>query len=262
MRDPVYAEPYAGGAGAALLLLFSEKVSRIVLNDKDPCIYAFWRAVLNQTGQFLDLLAAVPITIEEWRRQRAIYENPRRHGQLSLGFATFFLNRCNRSGILVTGGPIGGFDQRGKWLLDARFNRAALRDRIEKIEMFRDRIEVHNLDALDFLRSIVRPIAQAKQQCLVFLDPPYYAKGKELYLNAYEHADHAALQKFLRRTRFFNWILTYDDMPQIRQLYCELYPKKFDQLYSAYERRIGRELLIHDPRLSVPDDLPRSSSVA
>lgn len=256
MRDPIYVEPYAGGAGAALELLFSERVSRVVFNDKDRCIFAFWRAILNQTEQFLDLLDSTPVTIKEWRRQREIYEHPSQHGQLRLGFATFFLNRCNRSGILVTGGPIGGYDQKGKWKINARFNRKGLRERIEKIAIYRDRIEVHNLDALDFLRSVVRPITSRRNSCLVFLDPPYYAKGKELYLNAYNHADHVALARFLRRSRFFNWVLTYDNVPQIRELYSHLEPQEFDLSYSAYRRRMGRELLIHDSRLLMPDNLP------
>ncbi len=262
MRDAVYAEAYAGGAGAALSLLFSEKVSRVVLNDKDRCIHAFWRAVLNQTEQFLDLLDSTPVTIDEWRRQREVYDHPCRHGQLRLGFATFFLNRCNRSGILVSGGPIGGYAQKGKWKIHARFNRTGLRNRIEKIDLYRERIEVHNLDALVFLREVVRPITRKKAPCLVFLDPPYYAKGRQLYLDAYEHDDHAALARFLKRSRFFGWVLTYDNVPEIRQLYASLDPQAFDLSYSAYERRTGRELLMHDPRLSMPDELPGSSSAA
>lgn len=258
MRDPVYVEPYAGGAGAALELLFSERVSRVVFNDKDRCIFAFWRAILNQTEQFLDLLDSTTISIKEWRRQRKIYEHPKRHGQLRVGFATFFLNRCNRSGILVSGGPIGGHDQKGKWKINARFNKEGLRERIEKIGLYRDRIEVHNLDALDFLRSVVRPITSGRNSCLVYLDPPYYAKGKELYLNSYDHADHVTLAKYLSRSKFFNWVLTYDNVSQIRELYSEFKPQEFDLSYSAYERRTGRELLIHDPRLLMPGSLPRA----
>jgi DNA adenine methylase len=256
MRDPVYAEPYAGGAGAGLSLLYAEKVSRIVLNDKDRCIYAFWRAVLNQTEGFLDLLESTPVTIREWRRQRGIYQRPSRHGLLRLGFATFYLNRCNRSGILVTGGPIGGHDQQGKWKLDARFNRAALRERIEKVALFRDRIEMHKLDAVEFLRDVVRPITRCPQPCLVYLDPPYYAKGRDLYLNAYKHDDHAALGRFLGRTRFFQWVMTYDSVPEIHSIYATLPKREFELDYSAYERRSARELLIHDPRLSIPSGLP------
>jgi DNA adenine methylase len=262
MRDPVYAEPYAGGAGAALSLLFSEKVSHIVLNDKDRCIYAFWRAILNQTKQFLDLLESTAVTIDEWQNQREIYQSPSRYGQLRLGFATFYLNRCNRSGILVNGGPIGGFDQQSKWQIGARFNKSALREKIEKISLYRDRIEIHNLDALDLLRMVIRPIACKQNLCLVYLDPPYYEKGKNLYLNAYSNIDHAVLARFLKRTRFFNWILTYDNVPQIYEMYTNYAPKSFNLCYSAYKRRTGHELLIHDPRLLLPDKLPGISCAA
>ena len=204
----------------------------------------------------MKLIPEVHVTIDEWRHQREIYQHPGRHGQLRLGFATFFLNRCNRSGILVKGGPIGGYEQQGRWLIDARFNRITLRNRIEKIELYRDRIEIHNLDALEFLRKIVHPIASKKDSCLVYLDPPYYVKGRELYLNAYDDTDHAALAKYLKKTSFFNWILTYDNVPQIYELYADYEPNPFELSYSASRWRIGREIMINDPRLILPSNLP------
>ena len=252
MRDPVYVEPFAGGAGAALSLLYSEKVTRIVLNDKDRCVYAFWRAAMYQTDAFIDLLESTPITIAEWRRQREIYLRPHRSGILKLGFATFYLNRCNRSGILMTGGPIGGIEQKGKWRIDARFNRSSLRDRIEKLNLFRDRIEIHNLDALDFLRTTVRPITRTSDSCLVYLDPPYYNKGQELYLNAFTHQDHAQLARFLGRARFFSWVMTYDNVKEIRSLYADWPRRGFDLDYTAHSRRKGKELFISDDRLRMP----------
>ncbi len=254
--DPVYFEPYAGGAGAALSLLFAERVSRIVLNDRDRCVYAFWRAALNQTDRFLELLDSTPLTIREWRRQRQVYLHPRGESLLRLGFATFFLNRCNRSGIIGTGGPIGGLEQRGKWKLDARFNRETLRERIEKVELFRDRIEFHDMDAIHFLRSVVRPIIRRGAAALTYLDPPYYSKARDLYLDSYTHADHATLARFLGRSRFFKWIMTYDNVPEIRALYGKHPQLPFDLDYSLYERRSGSELLIHDPGLTVVSKPP------
>src|SRR5207248_2479181 len=128
-----YVEPYAGGAGAALALLILGKVDSIVINDLDRAVFAFWKAVTENTDNFIQRIRQTPLTINEWYRQREIYRQPDTE-LYDLGFAAFFLNRTNRSGIL-DGGVIGGKNQTGKWSLDARFNKEAL---IKKIEVLAD----------------------------------------------------------------------------------------------------------------------------
>lgn len=250
LQDGVYVEPYAGGAGAALTLLFGEHVQRIVLNDADPCVYAFWDAVLNRKDDFVRRLTETPVTINEWKRQRDIYRNQRRHSRIKVAFASFYLNRCNRSGIMVNGGPIGGFEQTGKWKLDARYNRDELIRRIEKIHLYRDRIEIHNLDAIDFLSDVVGRSA-AVDETLVYLDPPYYVKGSELYLNHYRPDDHAKLAASIKRQTGYRWLMTYDDVPEIHDLYNGCNTAHFDLRYSAHTSRLGSELLIWSSSLSV-----------
>jgi len=253
-NDAVYAEPYAGGAGAALGLLYSERVSRVLINDIDPRVAAFWRSVTKQSTAFLRLVGQVSLTIDEWRRQREIYLHYHRHSSLRVGFATFFLNRCNRSGILVSGGPIGGYDQRGIWKLDARFNREELCERISTIAAYRDRILVTELDALVFLRTVVRPIT-ATESVFVYLDPPYFEKGSLLYHDAYDKRAHQAVARFLRRQRSFRWVLSYDNAPEVRRIYSAFRQIPFDLAHTAYQRRCGRELLICRHDLKVPRDV-------
>ena len=255
LLDGVYVEPFAGGAGVGLALLYSELVGRVILNDADPCIYAFWQVILKRTDAFLNLLREVPVTIDEWRRQRAIYRSPKAHSQIRVALATFYLNRCNRSGIIVNGGPVGGWKQDGLWRLDARFHKDDLADRIERISLYRDRITMHNLDALDFLRRVVKSTCDL-DHTLVYLDPPYYAKGKELYLNHYSHEDHAELARYVKRQGRLKWVLTYDDVPQVHSLYPSRAKKQFSLAYSASGRKRGREILIWADGVGVPDSLP------
>lgn len=254
LQDGVYIEPYAGGAGAALKLLFGEHVQRIVLNDADPCVYAFWNAVLNRKEDFIHRLQAASVTIDEWKRQRDIYRNQYRHSRIKVGFAAFYLNRCNRSGIMVNGGPIGGFEQKGKWKLDARFNKEELVRRIEKIHIYRDRIDVHNLDAITFLKKVVGR-SKRIEDTLIYLDPPYYVKGSELYLNHYGPKDHARLAAFVKRQSGYRWLMTYDNVPEIRALYAGLETVDFNLRYSAHTSKLGREMLISSGNLIMPDDL-------
>ena len=127
-----YAEPYAGGAGVAIRLLLNGHVSRIHLNDSCIGVYSFWRSILAKTEEFCKRIANVPLTVPEWRRQKEIFSRPSEFNQIDVGFSMFYLNRCNRSGIL-SGGLIGGPKQNGKWRMDARFNREELIRRIKAI---------------------------------------------------------------------------------------------------------------------------------
>ena len=248
----VYAEPYAGGAGAALSLLYSEHVSKVLLNDADPCVYAFWRSVLTRTDDLLRLVRDTPLTITEWRRQREIYRSRSTESQLRLGFAAFYLNRTNRSGIIKNGGVIGGLTQRGEWKLDARFNRSDLVRRLARVALYKARISVTKMDALRFMRTRVEPIASADPRgVLVYLDPPYYNKGSELYLNYYSPEDHRALASYLRGPRPFRWILTYDRSRPIISLYSWANQFCFKLPYSANRRRDGHEVLIAPKELRI-----------
>ena len=134
-NPPVYVEPFAGGAGLALELLFNGVVNRVKINDFDPAIYSFWYSITTEETfhLFVDYLDKVEVNIEEWYHQKDIYLNQSNHSQLELGFATFFLNRCNRSGILKAG-PIGGKKQDGKYKIDCRFNKDKLKSLTHMIE--------------------------------------------------------------------------------------------------------------------------------
>jgi len=244
IQDGTYIEPYAGGAGAALNLLYAEHVERIILNDVDPCIYAFWEAVLCRKNDFIKRLKEIPISIDEWRRQREIYLNHKRYSKIKVAVATFYLNRCNRSGIIVNGGPVGGYEQAGKWKINARFNKDELIRRIEKVHLYRDRIDFYNLDAIDFLDRLA-VCFDTKRKMLIYLDPPYYVKGSSLYLNHYDHDDHVRLASYLQKHHDFHWLLTYDNVPEINALYREYCRFPFDLLYTAHSRKMGSELLIH-----------------
>jgi DNA adenine methylase len=245
-----YVEPYAGGASIALALLFGEHVERVVINDADPCIHAFWKAVLFETEKFVGLLYSTPTSVDEWAEQREIYQQPKRYAALRLGFATFYLNRCNRSGIIARGGPIGGQEQNGAWKIDARFNRVELERRIRRIATYRERIVLSNSDAIDLLKHDVKRLR--RERPFVYLDPPYYAKGPDLYLNYYEHEDHAKLARYMKQQNDYPWIMSYDNVAEITALYQGYRQVHFSLDYSARERREGSEIMIFRSEIAFP----------
>lgn len=248
--EPVMAEPYAGAAGASLELLFRERVRSIAINDLDYRIFSFWWGAMNHTEAFLDRIDNARLSIREWRRQRTIYRNARRHKRIDVGFATFYLNRTNRSGILVNGGPIGGIEQTGKWGIDARFTRSTLIDRIARIATYKERIAISNVDALAFVEQIVE--SHSSVPLFLYLDPPYYAKGAELYLSNYEHDDHVAVGNAIMRSTHPHWVMTYDDVPAIRRIYKSCQLRRFTLRYTAQRRRNALEVFIAPKSISLP----------
>ncbi len=239
---PTIAEPYAGAAAHRLELLFGEHVHSILINDLDYRIFSFWWAVLNHTDQFVERIRSIRLSMPEWKRQRDIYRNARRHKRFDVGFAAFYLNRTNRSGILVNGGPIGGVRQTGEWGLDARFTRATLVDRVERIGAYRERIIISNLDALEFIQRL--GCGSAGRPLFLYLDPPYYEKGADLYLSTYAHDDHVAVSIVTRSGKHPHWAVTYDDVPAIRAIYAKCRMMSFTLRYTAHHSRRGKELLI------------------
>lgn len=247
----VYIEPYAGGGGLALALLFDGHVSSIRLNDVDPAIGALWRCILDRTEEFVAAIEAVPITVEEWECQRTIYLAGPADDDLRLALATLFLNRTNRSGIIKTGGIIGGKAQTGRYTIDCRFNKDAIVARIRRIAKYRRRIAFTQFDALDFLRE---HRGTPDYRSFMFIDPPYYAAGADLYTSFYNDADHADLAAVISAIER-PWILTYDPAPEISTLYRWNRQYAFDQFYSAQTKRTGTELLIASKGLRLPAEV-------
>ncbi len=227
-----YIEPYAGGAGAALFLLTQGYVDHIVINDADPIVHAFWKAATNRNAELLDLIQKTPVTMDTWQRQREVIAEPEKHNLVKVAFATFFLNRTNRSGIL-SAGVIGGKAQTGNYKLDARYNVADLTNRIKTIGAYRRRITVLGIDALDLLTDM---LPSFPRDCLVYLDPPYYVKGSLLYRNHYVHKNHAAIAEHVRDAEY-PLIVTYDDCPEVRQLYNSFEFTNFELHYSTHSAR-------------------------
>ena len=242
--DAYYAEPFAGGAGAALYLLFSERVWKILLNDADFHIFAFWKSILDESEKFCIKIKTVPLTIAQWKKQKRIFDNPHGYALFDVGFATFYLNRTNRSGIL-DGGPIGGFEQNGKWKISARFNRMDLIDRIKNIVCYKERISISNMEARNFLTLL----NNSTKNIFIYLDPPYYSQGPELYLNFYTHDDHKFLALYIQKELHHPWIITYDNTKEISELYKAQKSLAFELAYSVNSHKKGRELLFFSPQL-------------
>lgn len=246
--DGAYVEPYAGGAAVAMELLLTGVVRRVAINDLNLAIYAFWNAVLNDADGLISLIRDTPVNMETRDRAKKIFATAQ-EVSLELGFATFFLNRTNRSGIL-NGGAIGGAKQAGVWKIDARYNKDALIDRILNINRMRRFIALSNIDAIDFMQQAA---PKWPRKTLVYLDPPYYEKGRDLYYNFYKHEDHANVACAARDLGNVCWIVSYDDVAPIHGLYGNTNCLRYSIGYSAREKLRGVEAMFFSPGLAIPE---------
>ena len=190
--------------------------------------------------------------VREWKKQREIYVAADPADSASLGFATFYLNRTNHSGVL-NGGPIGGLDQRGKYKIDARFNRDALVERIRILALYASQISVSSVDGVQVIRRYAK-----KKKTFIYSDPPYFEKAGSLYLNAFSAADHERLAMTLNGFAGGAWLLTYDNVPRVGDLYPDRRRRTFPLHYSAHRVVKATEIaVLPDSIADVGDGWPR-----
>ena len=239
IKNCTYIEPFAGGAGVALSLLLNGVVERIVINDLDKAIYSFWRAIKQEPNRLIEKIEKTPITIEEWYKQKQIYVSSTTYS-LDLSFATLFLNRAIRSGIL-TAGPIGGYAQSGEWKLDVRFKKESLIQKIDILSKLNSNIIIYNKDIISLINNYIPKFGS---NVFIYFDPPYYNKGQKLYKNFLTPCDHKKIHDAIVEKIHVPWVITYDDVPEICSLYSQHVIRKFDLIYSAANKGKASETMI------------------
>ena len=249
-RGGTYIEPFAGGAGIAMELLLRNVVSRIVINDYDKAVWSFWKAILTETDRFVEEIRTVPLTVDEWQKRHKILVTQNDKYSFELGFAAFYLNRTNRSGI-IKGGVIGGQEQAKDWKMDVRFKREELVTRIQRIAARKKDIKLYNKDVNSFIKNYV-PLYE--ENALIYFDPPYFRKGQQLYMNFFNYKDHVRIEQEIREHVNCDWIITYDYEPQIEEIYHNYNLRLYDLNYSVSTKRKANELMIFKDGIIIPSD--------
>ncbi len=246
MEKVVYCEPFSGGFGAGLGLLFSRKVDKVIINDFDMGIYSVWYAILNDFEKFKNKIVSLEISINEWKKQKEAYNmliNSNNYS-IELAVATLFLNRTNRSGI-IQGGPIGGIQQESTYKIDCRFNINSIIKKINNINERKSDITLYNLEANTLINDVL--LEENIDRLFTFFDPPYFIQGKNLYTNFFNYEDHIKLKNNISMMDNFKWITTYDKTDEIRELFKEYPCYEYKIQYSANKKRKETELLFSSP---------------
>lgn len=246
IKKTIYCEPFSGGSGVSMELLLTNKVNSVILNDLDPSIYSIWYAILHDTDKLVDAILEMPITMDGWYHHKDIYTELKDIPvyDFRLAVSALFLNRTNRGGI-ITGGPIGGYEQKSKYSLDCRFNKVGIVKKIRAIAEQRHRIRLYMLDAKDLINDVL--LRENPDQLFTFFDPPYYKQGQALYKNAFNHEDHEALSESIKMMNAYKWITTYDECPEIQSIYSDYSLYTYKLRYSVNQFRTANEYLFASP---------------
>ena len=133
--------------------------------------------------------------------------------------------------------------------MGVRFHREHLIQRIYGISMYKDRIHLYNKDINSFLSNYV---PRYSNNSFIYFDPPYYEKGKELYLNFLQHQDHVKIKSRIEQLRITDWIITYDNCPEILNLYHDHICRRMRWNYSAATKRSVDEIVIFQNEAMIP----------
>lgn len=150
----------------------------------------------------------------------------------------------------MTAGVIGGKEQAGKWKLTERFNKEALLSRIKRIANYAKQITVTNLDASELIEALAE---SASKNALIYLDPPYYVKGQQLYRNFYNHEDHVEIAQQVAKLGDMHWIVSYDNNQAIADIYKNYRQKVFDLQYTAQQKKMGSEIMVFSNAIKIPN---------
>lgn len=216
-RQPinVYCEPFFGSGAIAWKFLpyIAGRGTSVVINDMDPGISALWKSVRDAPRDLVALVTPFKPSPEKF------YEFKAADGDISidpvkLGFQKLALHQMSYSGLgFMSGGPLGGREQRSEYNTSCRWNPVRLHKFIIRYHKLMASFRRFDILCGDFAAALDKVPAKG----FVYLDPPYFVRGAELYRHSFS-GDHQRLANVLREKRF-RWALSYDDCQDIRSLY-------------------------------------------
>jgi DNA adenine methylase len=259
--NTIYYEPFFGGGGIGLKLLknpplksplgmryiFYPTISSIWINDKDIGISCLWTSVIKYAEKLKrKIIDFKPSVFDFYAFKRELLRLDRKpileDDIVDIGFKKLAIHQISYSGLgTKSGGPLGGINQQSKYLIDCRWSPKYLCKKIDNFHTLFSNINIEQQYCTNEDFGVL--LNNANTNCLVYLDPPYYVKGNELYQCGFNENDHVRLSNMLRIANY-KWLLSYDDCPEIRKLYWWANTESLSVNYTINTSNNKNELLI------------------
>jgi DNA adenine methylase len=235
-----FREPFIGGGSVFLAVknLFQNRIERYWINDINVDLYLFWKYAQNN----IDNLASAVIKVREnYQDGKELYNYLKNQDNINSEFDIavrfFIMNRITFSGIMDS----GGYSQQA---FEKRFTESSI-ERLKSVSNCLSQVNITCADYEDLLM-------QDGKEVFLFLDPPYFkaVKSKLYGLKGDLHTsfDHQRFADNLQKCQH-RWLLTYDDCPEVRELFSFADISEFEVQYGMnnYKQKNaakGKELLI------------------
>jgi DNA adenine methylase len=255
-RTYEYREPFFGGGAVGLGYLAADPNARKVwLNDRDVGIASLWTAVMWYPGDLKDRIKAFQPSPEAFFKireiLRAVTATASRNDIVEVGFNKLAIHRISYSGLgTMAGGPLGGRKQTSV-TIGSRWNPSQLCSVIDALHTRLAGCDVRHASCTSF--DFAHVIQDDSYPSIIYLDPPYYGKGNELYQFGFTYADHVRLAELLKASKHC-WVLSYDDCPEIRELYGWASLQVIDVSYSitaSKDKATGKKVSHTKPELLI-----------
>lgn len=216
MQNFIFVDVFVGGGSVAVGIANNFPSAKIVINDLDEYIWSFWTVICTKDG--LEKLISYIIqykkpTVEDFRawRQKA---NEKNLSTVDKAFLALFFNRTTFSGIFNSG-PIGGFDQSGKYKIGCRYNASHMSGMVRSLSetFLNKKVQCYRKDYVDMLKEY-----KDKEEALLYLDPPYMKQGHLLYNHHMKSEQYAEMANLLKGCKA-KWLVSHDDRPEFVKLF-------------------------------------------
>jgi DNA adenine methylase len=201
-------EPFAGTASVTFYMLQGKFVDYYHINDFDSGIAALWNTVKTQPEDLKQKIKSYKPNVKDFYK----FKNEEADNDFDKAFQKIVIHQISFSGLgMMAGGPLGGREQKGAYNVLSRWRPEKISANIEKCSNL-----LNSADGKITNESWETVLTEANDNGrFIYLDPPYYERGANLYIAG--DIDHAAMAEELQSKD--NWLLSYNDLPEIRKLY-------------------------------------------
>ena len=221
-----YREPFFGGGSIGVDFLSSSSIPQVWVNDFDKHLANMWNSVIHNPEPLKEMIRSFKPTVQSFYDFKAALTSDMADSVTS-GFYKLAIHQMSYSGLGVkAGGPIGGVNQTSNYSVDCRWSPDNICKKIDKIHTMLSSKQTKCTSV-----SFEDVILDESVKAFLYLDPPYYDKGGDLYFHAFNHQQHVDLSQLLRQSNH-EWVLSYDDMPEIRNMYSWAKITEIDATYT------------------------------
>ncbi len=235
-----FREPFVGGGSVFLAAKQQLPASPRLfwINDLNRDLICFWQAARDQNAALVETVSSLRSRFATGRELYAfLLDEQNSATDFDRAVRFFVMNRITFSGVMDS----GGYSQQA---YERRFTDSAIA-RLAGLSDILAGVQMTQSDYVDLLQKPGKDV-------FIFLDPPYLsATRSKLYGvkgNLHTAFDHARFAAAMQRCPH-PWLITYDDSPEVRQLFSFATIVEWELQYGMnnYKQAIaakGKELFI------------------